>query len=75
MSNGHAHRERPECILSESAKPQRGRDAVARVVRLHTENALTFLNGPELSIWVKALRTYPMPVPFEKANAPVRHVI
>src|SRR5688572_29950651 len=33
MANASAHRERPQCGLSDSAAPQRGRDAVARRVR------------------------------------------
>jgi hypothetical protein len=32
-SNAPAHRERPERVLSALAEPQRGRDAVARIVR------------------------------------------
>jgi hypothetical protein len=32
MSNAHAHRERPQRVLSDSAGPQPGRDAVACIV-------------------------------------------
>ena len=73
--NARAHREPPNRVPSVRTEPQPGGDAVAHRVGHHAENALTFLNGLESSRSVKALRTYPMPVPFEKADAPERHLI
>src|SRR5262245_3320072 len=47
-ANAEAHRERPECVFSELAESQRGRDAVARMVRAQPVSSSPRVTGKKL---------------------------